>query len=115
MRMQGSITGALMLAALFQVTAAHANGGEAVFKANCASCHGSEGQGTSGLAPALKGDKFLSGKRDDVLATVRDGRSGADKRFKELQMPMPAWKGTLSDADLQAVVDYIRGDLQKHK
>ena len=88
--------------------------GKSVFSSNCASCHDSKGQGTPGLAPALKGDAFVTGgKLEDVLAVVTNGRAGDQKKFKDMPIAMPAWSGKLSDADIKTVVDYIRGDLQK--
>lgn len=93
--------------------AAMADGSD-VFRTNCVSCHGKNGQGTPGLAPALKGDKFVTGGSvDDVTNTVKNGRAGDQKHFKDLPVAMPAWGGKLSEADIKAVVDYIRGDLQK--
>lgn len=114
MRMREMMIAALAVAALFQATAAGADGA-AVFKNNCAACHGSDGQGTPGLAPGFKGNKFVLGKEADVLATVKSGRSGDQKKYKDMPVAMPAWDGKLSDADIAAVVDYIRGDMQKHK
>lgn len=93
--------------------AAVAADGKTVFGSNCASCHGPGGQGVPGLAPALKGDKFVTGDLQAVLDTVKNGRSGEQKHFKDMAVAMPAWGKQLSDADIKAVVDYIRGDLQK--
>lgn len=101
------VTGALLVPAL-----AHADGSD-VFRKNCVSCHGKNGQGTPGLAPALKGDAFVTGDIAAVIATVTDGRAGANKHFKDLPIDMPAWGKQLSADDIKAVVDYIRGDLQK--
>ena len=106
---------ALSLAAgsMLAPTAAMAADGASIFRTNCVSCHGKNGQGTPGLAPALKGDAFVTGKLDDVIAAVRDGRSGDQKHFKDLPIAMPAWGKQLSADDIKAVADYIRGDLQK--
>src|SRR5215469_15152755 len=93
--------------------AATAADGKTVFSTNCAACHGSAGQGTPGMAPALKGDKFVTGSQQAVLDTVKNGRSGDQKHYKNLPTAMPAWGKVLSDADIKAVVDFIRGDLQK--
>jgi len=110
-----SAAAAIVLAAGSMVMPATAGAadGAAVFRTNCVSCHGKDGKGTPGLAPALKGDAFVTGKLDEVIATVRDGRSGDQKRFKDLPIAMPAWGKQLSADDIKAVVDYIRGDLQK--
>ncbi|HEY1991144.1 MAG TPA: cytochrome c [Gammaproteobacteria bacterium] len=106
------LIGMTLALSLTPLTAALADGA-GVFRTNCVSCHGKNGQGTPGLAPALKGDSFVTGNIDDVMATVKNGRSGDQKHYKNLPIAMPAWGGKLSDADINAVVDYIRGDLQK--
>jgi mono/diheme cytochrome c family protein len=102
-----------LCAALAAVPAlADAPDGAQVFASKCSSCHGSKGQGTTGLAPALKGDAFvISGKLEDLQATIQNGRSGDQKHFKDIPMAMPGWH--LSPAELQALVDYLRGGLQK--
>ena len=113
MRQTAFIT--LIAAILFAAAPlAQAADGKTVFATNCASCHGDKGQGTPGLAPALKGNAFVTGKLDDVLATVKDGRAGDQKKYKQFPVPMPAWGKQLSDADIKAVVAYISGDLQKN-
>lgn len=100
-----------MSAGLVCSTAVAADG-KATFEGTCAACHGSTGEGTKGLAPALKGDAFLiKGKLADIEDTIQNGRSGAKKRYKDIPMDMPAWH--LDEAVLKAVVAYIRGDLQK--
>lgn len=103
---------ALMTVVLMPVIA-NADDGAGIFRKNCVSCHGKDGKGTPGLAPALKGDAFVTGKPEDVIDTVTNGRSGDQKHFKDLPIAMPAWGKQLSAADIKAVVDYIRGDLQK--
>ncbi|HET7922986.1 MAG TPA: c-type cytochrome [Gammaproteobacteria bacterium] len=98
--------GALVMPAVLADTGAE------IFGSKCVSCHGKNGQGTPGLAPALKGDAFvISGKLEDIEATIQDGRAGDQKKYKDIPVAMPPWH--LSDADLKAVVAYIRGDLQK--
>lgn len=110
---------ALLLLSAFLTAAAFADSavaadGKATFEGTCAACHGSKGQGTPGLAPALKGDAFvIKGKIADIEDTIQNGRSGAKKKYKDIAGDMPAWH--LADADLKAVVDYIRGDLQKQQ
>jgi mono/diheme cytochrome c family protein len=68
--------------------------GEEVYAANCARCHGESGQGGSG--PAMEGvaDRLSAA---DHVEIVREGRSA-----------MPAWEGTLTDGEIEAVVDYER-------
>jgi len=113
MRKMTVILGVALTVGWLPLSSAMADGAD-VFRVNCASCHGKSGQGTPGLAPALKGDKFVTGSpADDVTSTVKNGRAGDQKHFKDLPIAMPAWNGKLSDADIKAVVDFIRGDLQK--
>ena len=102
----------LVVTAILFGASAYGADGAGLFRADCASCHGSKGQGTPGLAPALKGDAYVvSGKREDVEDTIQNGRQGGQKKYKDIPMAMPGWH--LSADDLKAVVDYIRGDLQK--
>jgi cytochrome c oxidase cbb3-type subunit III len=107
-----TIAAALAAVATFQVATARAASGEDIFRTNCVSCHGKNGQGTPGLAPALKGDAFVvSGSIQDIENTIQNGRTGGQKHYKNLALSMPAWH--LSPDDLKAVISYIRGDLQK--
>jgi cbb3-type cytochrome c oxidase subunit III len=99
-------------AALLAAGSSYAADGKATFEGTCAACHGSKGQGTPGLAPALKGDAFvIKGSIAAIEDTIQNGRSGAKRKYKNLPGDMPAWH--LPEADLKAVVAYIRGDLQK--
>ena len=92
--------------------ASAANSGADIFASKCAMCHGANGQGTPGLAPALKGDPFVTkGSIKEIENTIQHGRAGAQKKYKNLPTDMPAHD--LSAADLKALVGYLRGDLQK--
>ncbi len=73
--------------------------GEALFAANCASCHGPEGQGTP-RAPALNVKGFLESTSDQaMLAIIANGVPGTS---------MPAWGDRMTEAELQALVGFIR-------
>jgi mono/diheme cytochrome c family protein len=86
--------------------------GETIFKTDCVSCHGQNGEGTPGVAPALHGDTFvISGSITDIENTIQNGRSGDQKHYKDIPVAMPAWH--FPQDKLKAVVAYIRGDLQK--
>jgi polyvinyl alcohol dehydrogenase (cytochrome) len=70
--------------------------GATVYRARCASCHGGSGEG-GGTGPSMVGvEERLT--RDEHIAVVRDGRGSN----------MPGWEGTLSDEEIEAVVDYER-------
>jgi cytochrome c oxidase subunit 2 len=77
--------------------------GEKVYAANCVACHQATGKGVPGAFPALDGSKVVNGPRADQLNVVMNGvsKNGAPTA-------MVAWKGTLSDADIAAVVTYTR-------
>jgi polyvinyl alcohol dehydrogenase (cytochrome) len=68
--------------------------GRAVYRARCASCHGGSGEGSSGPALEDVADRLSA---EETATVVRDGRGA-----------MPGWDGTLSDADIDAVVAYVR-------
>lgn len=75
-----------------------AEAGEAVFRRNCAMCHGADATGMMGMHPALRGAaERLS--REGVEVTVRNGRS--------TNPPMPAFGERLSDDEINDVVAYV--------
>jgi cytochrome c oxidase cbb3-type subunit 2 len=77
------------------------------FKETCGICHGETGEGTPGLAPALKGNPWVKGASDaDLSATITKGREGAAKRHPEIPGPMPA--NSMSDSRLKNVIAYLR-------
>ena len=75
--------------------------GDAVFKARCTPCHGSDGKGNAAIGtPDFTNSKTLSNLSDaDVIETISNGRKGTI---------MPAWKGKLSDEEIAAVGAYVR-------
>jgi mono/diheme cytochrome c family protein len=82
------------------------------FKETCGTCHGENGEGTPKLAPPLKGNKFITeGSAGDIGTTIIKGRDGAAKHYKDLPSPMPP--NSMSDARLQGLIAYLKGDLQK--
>jgi mono/diheme cytochrome c family protein len=95
--------------------------GGAIYKANCSSCLGAAGEG--GVGPALaKGEAKLTFPEEaDHISWVHTGsgpftgkpygdpdREGGQHVAKGI---MPAFAGTLSDAEIQAVVAYERENL----
>lgn len=90
---------AFMLAAALSSSAASAQtpDGKTVFATNCAACHQAGGTGIPGAFPALKGNTFVAGDGNLVIATVLKGRGG-----------MPAFAESIDDAQLAAVISYVR-------
>ena len=70
---------------------------QSLFNDNCSACHQTSGKGVKGAFPALAGDPLVQGDAAPLTATVLAGRAG-----------MPAFKDDLNDADLSAVLTYIR-------
>ena len=109
-----------LLALLFMITPAStpvaAQGtadGKAIYTERCAFCHGVDGDGNGPVAQYLnpRPRDFTSGQfkfrttasgeiplRSDLLDIVRTGVIGT---------AMPRWEGTLTDAEIEAVVDYV--------
>ena len=80
--------------------AAFAADGAALWTQNCASCHGKDGSGNTAMGKKLgvkdytKSQSFSDAEATNVIA------NGKGK--------MKAYKGKLSDADIKALVAYVR-------
>jgi mono/diheme cytochrome c family protein len=97
---------ALCLALLGSAALAQGQGGatqqgQEVFEAHCAQCHRANGEGLPDTFPALNKNTFVVGEPSPVIATVLNGLKGSLGQ-------MPAWKDKLDDAQIAAVVTYIR-------
>ena len=70
-----------------------------IFASNCASCHGTAGQGST-IAPALD-NPDLRARLDDseIKAIIANGRPGT---------AMPAWKNRLTESQINALSSLIR-------
>ena len=107
------------VAALTVSTMAFAAGdkaaGEAIFKKNCAGCHGNTGEGNGPAASSLKPKpanfvaadyKDSTGKNPadysdaDLEGIIANGRKGT---------AMPAWKKSLNAQQIGDVLAYVRG------
>jgi len=75
--------------------------GAQVFSANCAGCHGRDGGG--GIGPELRDGAVLDAFEDAAseISFVKAGAPG-----------MPAFANRLSEAELEAVVEFTRTTLQ---
>ncbi|MFQ5737200.1 MAG: c-type cytochrome [Thermodesulfobacteriota bacterium] len=81
--------------------------GAAIFKSKCSPCHGATGQGTA-MAPAFNGNEYIkSSSVDEIAHTIKTGRQGAQKHYKQFAIGMPAQK-TMADADVKAVVAHLK-------
>ena len=69
----------------------------ALFAENCAACHQPKGEGIAGAFPALAKNAFVKGDPKVVAATILNGRGG-----------MPSFRSDLSDAEIAAVLTFVR-------
>jgi mono/diheme cytochrome c family protein len=83
--------------------------GEKVYNQNCSSCHQPNGQGLPSSFPPLAGNPTVTGDAAEVIHIVKYGKSGPIKvGTAQYNGMMPAWGQSLSNADIAAVVTYIR-------
>ena len=71
--------------------------GEKVYAANCVACHQATGKGVPGAFPALDGSVVVLGPKAAQVGILLNGKNA-----------MPAWKATLSDTEIAAVITYTR-------
>ncbi|MCR9065065.1 MAG: cytochrome c [Cytophagales bacterium] len=84
--------------------------GEAIYKAECANCHGQKGEGLRNLYPALKGNGALENS-DKVICSIKNGIS-ADKAKSSQAMPPNA---KLFDLDVAQLVTYLNKEFGSNK
>jgi mono/diheme cytochrome c family protein len=103
-RIGKGILGFLLCAtmAVFAMTARAQTGGEALYKAKCAGCHGPDGKGETAVGKANKvrdlGSADVQAQSDDAIAgIIGDGKS-----------KMPAYGKSLKAEQIKDLVAYIR-------
>lgn len=93
--------------------------GAAIFANNCSSCHGPDGKGLPGVAPALNSRYFFEGRiadlgftgslHDYVKLTVAAGRP--NNRTSQWAQMMPTWSsrygGPLRDDQVEDVTNFV--------
>ncbi|HLK14640.1 MAG TPA: cytochrome c [Fimbriimonadaceae bacterium] len=103
-RLTGLLATALLAVALCPIGAASApkpsskakliKAGKALYVKNCQTCHAADGKGTTD-APKLAGIKASDAR---ITKMIRNGKQGQ----------MPAFRGKLKDADIKALIAYLR-------
>ncbi|QQG35776.1 MAG: cytochrome-c oxidase, cbb3-type subunit III [Micavibrio aeruginosavorus] len=84
-------------------------GGAAVFKDNCATCHGTGGAGGKGY-PNLNDDEWLWGGRiENIYQTLQYGIRSSHEETRVSQMPSFGRDGLLTRTQVTTVTDYVRG------
>jgi cytochrome c6 len=96
--------------ALFVIapSATRAQSAAGTYKAKCASCHGADGKGTTGIGKTLGvhdfgSDQVVKESDADLITIVTNGKN-----------KMPAYGKSLKDTDIKDLVAYVR-ELGKQK
>lgn len=94
--------------AVVAATAAESNGA-AIFMQHCSACHSATGLG-NGPYPPLAGNSDLSAADTaSLINTVLHGRTGPIQiNGRTYSGTMPAWESRLSNAEIAAVLTYVR-------
>ena len=79
-----------------------AQGGADTYKAKCVICHDADGLGSTSVGKSLKIVSFKD------PAVVKSSNAALETIIKNGKNKMPAFGSSLSDAQIVAVVEYIR-------
>jgi cytochrome c oxidase subunit 2 len=71
--------------------------GEEVYGKTCSACHMNAGQGVDGMFPALDGSAIANGSKEEMALQILNGKN-----------LMPPFKDQLNDADIAAVMTFVR-------
>lgn len=83
--------------------------GAATYAVNCASCHGADGAGMSGVFPPLSGSAVVTGDQQVLAKIVLHGLQGPlTVGGAQYNGFMPAFENTLNDAQIAAALSYVR-------
>ena len=83
--------------------------GEAIYNERCAACHTVAGEGIVGLFPRLNGAPLVQqSQATSLIRVVLEGSRGVTTDGAPTGPAMPSFAWQLSDADVAAVVTYIR-------
>lgn len=84
--------------------------GEAIYGENCASCHGEQGEGVAGALPALAANRAVTlANPVNLVQVVRKGGFLPATEGNPRPYGMPPFGHVLADADIAAVLTYVRG------
>lgn len=85
--------------------------GERVYGTVCVTCHQADGAGIDGAFPPLAGSAVAVGEADVSIKIVLSGLTGTMTRGgTSYNGMMTPWASTLSDADIAAVLTYVRSN-----
>ena len=84
--------------------------GKSFYMQSCIACHGSDAKGIPGLGKDMTTSEFIRSKSDaELVEFIKQGRA-PDDPMNSTGVPMPPMGANpaLTDADLQAIVEFIR-------
>jgi mono/diheme cytochrome c family protein len=83
--------------------------GEGLYNSRCASCHQTSGQGVTGVFPPLDQSRWVTEAKGVFIRILLHGVEGEiEVRGAVYNGNMPAWGAQLSDAELAAIMTYVR-------
>jgi mono/diheme cytochrome c family protein len=92
-----------------QAAAAVVSRGAKLYEQHCAQCHGAQGEGVPGAYPAMAGNRAVTmGVTTNLVQVVLHGGYPPATRGNPRPFGMPPFATTLSDADVAAVLTYVR-------
>jgi len=97
-------------AAVEPTAATTAPDGKALFLLTCPACHGADAKGVPGLGKDMTTSEFIASQSDaELVEFIKQGRAVGDP-LNTTGVPMPPMGANpaLSDADLMAIVQFIR-------
>jgi disulfide bond formation protein DsbB len=100
----------LMALGLEEVPSSGVQTGSRLFSTTCTACHGSDAKGILGLGKPLIDSEFVNSLNDDELvAFLHEGRTSSDpENTTGVAMPAKGGNPSLTDGDMNAIVDYMR-------
>jgi mono/diheme cytochrome c family protein len=92
--------------------ASSVSSGQLLYQTDCASCHGANGAGglkvEDETSPDIRGPALAEMYSNDWSLAKRAILDGKDEEGEDLDSAMPRWRGKLSDADVNAIIQYLQ-------
>lgn len=83
--------------------------GRTLYEVSCAACHQNDGEGRPGVASPLARSEWVTGPTNRLIRIALHGvRGGITVRGKTYNLEMPGFAFVFGDADLAAVLSYVR-------
>lgn len=83
--------------------------GQAIYIDNCSACHRSNGEGTPGTFPPLKGDATVQDHDPTtIIRVILDGAHAVATDARPTPLSMPSFNWKLSNEEIAAVASFIR-------